>query len=218
MNATHMKRSLAVLASLAVAALVAHGTASIAAEPVNLLANAGMESWEPIKDSPIANALTWGPNGGPAGWDVAPEIVKADNPNAEFGGSIIRDSAVKHSGQYSVRLSCAATTDILAIVQRVPVDPSAKYRVHGWYRCENVKPWQLGGIWIWINTIPNLFEYSTYTWRHHETADGPTFDWREFNFTESTGPSDHLLELCLQLRRAPGTVWFDDVSVTRVAN
>ncbi|MHB9023814.1 MAG: hypothetical protein ACYC7E_06500 [Armatimonadota bacterium] len=189
-------------------------------ETPNLLANGGFEGWGPQTDSAgrYQPTLTAGSS---LGWVCRQgRFEEGDLP---IKGSVSRDAAVKHGGAFSARIENGLTTDFteIALPVLLPARPSAKYRLRCWIKGENItlNPKDGAGVTVYVNSGPPAPKYSTnvkYTSKRPENPSG-SFDWTPFEFIVETNADAGQIVVSLQLRRASGTLWFDDVELTEVA-
>ena len=168
------------------------------ASTANLAANPGFEDW-PTPDAP-------------KGWEVSDTPLDPKGPKQ---GVVSRDPSA-HGGTAAVRIANGLATDVTQVSQMIPVEPNAIYHVRGWYKGADIQSTDGNGVLIWTSPGPaqDFWGHARYTAQGPPTRTG-TFDWQPFDFTIDTGPDHTQLNLVLQLRRASGTVWFDDVEVVK---
>lgn len=202
---------------------LAGGGAAAAEAPANLVGNAGLEQWAPARQEALPGKPLV-PDGLPAGWSGLQEAYeRGDSADFPIQGSIHRDTAVRHAGEAAVRFENGLATDISEVSQGpFAVQPNSVYRVTCWVRGEGIVPNPRDGcgIIVWANTGPGApgssWDRQTPLARSPRVRSG-TFDWQRFEFDVETGPDAGWMRLVLQLRRAAGKAWYDDVSVARVA-
>ena len=193
-------------------------------QPVNLLTHGGFEKWmdwTPPTDpaAPVAK-VTGGRR--PMDWDYEVEAYERKN-DAKFPVTvtIFREEDIKHGGDYSVKIQNAAKTDIggLTTSPVLNVTPNTTYKVKFWYKGEDIvlNAGDGAGVIFWTNEAPTsaLWEHGTIVGRSPDVKAG-TFDWTSYEFTFTTKADTNDLALTAQLRRAQGTVWFDDFEMTQV--
>ena len=172
--------------------------AAATASTVNLVADPGFEDW-PTPDVP-------------KGWEASDTPMDPKGPKQ---GVVTRDPAA-HGGTSAVRITNGLATDITQVSQLVPVEPNSLYHVRGWYKGANIQSSDGNGVLIWTSPGPtqDFYGHASYTAQAPPTRVG-TFGWQPFDLKINTGPNDGLLSLTPQLRRASGTVWFDDLEVVK---
>lgn len=219
-----MTRTLAILVALAAAAA-----------PPNLLDNGGFELWVPVtalheaiqRSAPVQAVAVVGDEL-PVNWVPGDTPYEDDVPRT---GQVARDPEIRHGGEAAVRLHNDSVLDITYLARR-PGDfqdvehfrlrSRRRYRLTWWVRGENVRP---GG----DGPGPIMMGYYL-----APTGDGArrvnfsqslpkallgdgTFEWtrQTFYFTTVEAPEDTEVEAAfsLQLRRAAGTIWYDDVQL-----
>jgi len=216
-----MKTYILTIPVLAVLVYVSVSCASYAqaSNPGNLADNGGFEKWIPAPKQVLA--IPWCPqlpDGLPDGWPLPSVIGHPDGT-----GVIACDSSVHHGGEHSVRISNGNPANIVDITQCVGVDPDARYLVKLWVKADHVGP--SGGAMIhivgssdnnktdgniWGGGIAGMDIYKT------PTPNNGTFDWAEITFPVDALPRTRELKITLQLRNATGTLWYDDLEVTKV--
>ena len=222
------------LKSAAAILLLASGLVSLRAEPANVLENGGFEEWDANYQPPslppqYAKMVprTVG-NLEPTGWTIrahAPyENQTGDNPDFPVTVTIAQDDKIKRGGAFSAKITNEADTDIGSIDCRTfQVPPNQTYTFKAWFKTEDVnpnpKPGDGVGVAFWFNEAPGSTGDAEVT----RTAELPasnkgTGDWQEFEHTFTTKDNTHFLTISGQLRRASGTVWFDDFELVPVDN
>jgi len=223
-----LRPALAFSQSVSVAAilLLASGLAPLRAEPSNVLENGGFEEWDanyqPPKLPPQFAKMVPRTVGNlePTGWTIrahAPyENEKGDNPDFPITVTITRDDKVKHGGAFSAKITNEAFTDIGSIAcGPFQVSPNQTYTFKGWFKMEDVNPNPKRGdgvgvsFWFAESPVSTGTKEVTRTARQPESNKG-TGDWQEFDYTFTTKDNTLVLTINAQLRRASGTVWFDD--------
>ena len=175
-------------AAWAIAALVLLFVTTGAATAGNLVVNGGFE-----RDS---NA-----DGIPDGWQV--EI----HTNEGATGAVVRDTAVKHSGQASVRIDHTSQKGWVRISQfDIPARPQTTYRFSAWVRGK-------GRFICVVYTFLKNGEYETNT----VVRDNATDEWREVAGAVTTGAAAVNFKISL-ITDSPARVWFDDVSLETIAS
>ncbi|HEY3396481.1 MAG TPA: hypothetical protein VGM19_02380 [Armatimonadota bacterium] len=209
------------LCTLLIPALLTVGAAwaqAPAAAP-SLVTNAGFETWEPNKPSGVQPAL---PDGVPAGWTAGlSSYEQGKTPGFVMQGEIARDLAIKHSGEASARIHNGLDTDITDLdLPGIAVSPNTSYRLSVWIRGDSIvlNPNDGAGVIVWSvygPRQPSPGREQQYTVQTAPQRDG-TFDWRRFTIRVDTPPDGEVMRLAFQLRRASGTVWYDDAELTAV--
>jgi len=181
----------------------------------NILPNGGFETWTPLPDPPAGKARPHleeekMPNG------FTPSIEGAE-PDGEIGITISPDSTIKHEGNYSVRIESTHGEQVGAVsLREVEVEPHTRYRVKVWMRGEGISSFAGGGVVLWTHFGPEEGYWSSPTsvrQNYKPTTSSGTFDWAPYEFTLETGADTRRLRVILQLRRATGTVWFDQLEI-----
>jgi len=190
----------------------------------NLLANGGMEQWQTDKlptPGPNVPAI---PNGVPVGWSVLQEAYeRGDEPGFPIRGTVSRDAATTAGGEASLHITNALTTDITEVSQGpLAAQPNAVYRVRCRVRGEKIAPNSQDGCGaiVWANTgtgAPGDTRSGYQPLARTPAACTGSFDWQVFEFFAETGPEATWMRVALQLRRASGEAWFDEVEVACVA-
>ena len=214
------------LKSAAAILLLASGLVSLRAEPSGLLGNGGFEEWDANYQPPslppqFAKMVprTVG-NLEPTGWTIrahAPyENETGDKPDFPITVTILRDDKTKHGGAFSVKLTNDADTDIGSIAYGpIQVLPNQTYTFKAWFKMEDVspnpKPGDGVGVSFWFAESPVATGKGEVTRTARQPASNKgAGDWQEFVHTFTTKESTLFLTVNAQLRRAKGTVWFDD--------
>ena len=122
-------------------------------------------------------------------------------PSASFS----RDVSNAHSGDVSVKITAPTISDA-RYLQDVTVEPDTQYMLSGWIKTENVAEG--------VGANLSLFG----TWTHTEGLVG-THDWTRVSLWFKSGSETRItIGARLGYWTAPssGTVWFDDVRLTRI--
>lgn len=190
----------------------------------NLLRNAEFEEWATYSPSPHLDPkripkieegqgpVWWAPN-------IAPSELQKD-PNFPVKSSFGRDSTIKHGGAASLRIINGLTTDIGWVsTPLLDVLPNQRYRLSIWYRAENVQnnPDHAFGVCIGLDQGQAADFWGTRKGDFVKPKmNTGTFEWRRLDVYFRTLPTTGKLSFSLQLRRASGTVWFDDAELVPV--
>lgn len=130
----------------------------------------------------------------------------------EGNGEVIVTQERSHSGAGALRISARERASA-TISQNLEVEPDSVYRISVWLFTENLAGPGITGLEIKSN-CPQLKPYAT---RDQEPNDD---SWHEIEVFTHTGPATDL-DVTLMFESwnggGTGTVWFDDLSVTRVA-
>ena len=130
-------------------------------------------------------------DGVPAGWEI------------RLPFTVFRDTAVKRSGQASMRIE---SPDVgaapLAVMQPIIVKPDTKYRLTGWMRSDTLGV--KGRIYAEWNNASGWHSY-VLPWVQ------PTTEWRQWgvDVTTTNNPEGHLYVVVQAQDK--GRVWFDDL-------
>jgi hypothetical protein len=139
-------------------------------------------------------------NGLPADWQIA------------FGGfaQFARDATVAHSGTASARISNSSVTGTAQpsffITPPMGVIPGDEYDVSAWAR---------GASASGINRIELAWVDANENWLRTDSSQrlpGGTSPWTKLVVQAVAPPGAAYVEIHLESRQNPGTVWFDDVS------
>jgi len=182
----------------------------------NIVINGGMEIWVPVKPYSGPNPEPIRPEGlEPEGFDTSME-VEGDQTVAV---KIAPDKLFKHGGDYSVRIENTEqeqTGDIS--LREISVEPNTKYMVRMWIKGEDIAVDKdpLHGAAIWVKYGPDQDFWGSPSTKSEikipELREG-SFPWTKFEFTFDTLPDTALLRVYLQLRKATGKIWYDDLEV-----
>jgi hypothetical protein len=193
-------------------------------QPTNLLTHGGFEKWmdwTPPTD-PAAPVATVKGGRRPTDWDYEVEAYERKNdPKFPVTVTIFREEDIKHGGDYAVKIQNAAMTDIGGLTSSPPINvqPNTTYKVTVWYKGDNIVPnaGDGAGVVFWTGEAPtpSLWDHGTINCYPPKVKTG-TFDWTSYEFTFTTKADTNDLAITAQLRRAQGTVWFDDFSMVVV--
>jgi fibronectin type 3 domain-containing protein len=117
-------------------------------------------------------------------------------------GSIVRDSQIKHDGNYSLRIDNLQATEYNYVSQWFGLEANKEYVLHGWIKGDGV-----------VLGAPNSQGAKAYiTVGEGSKLYSGTFDWQEIrtSFTLNSAASCGFL---LYLNKSKGTVWFDEIGL-----
>jgi hypothetical protein len=200
---------------------LAYSPAVQAENAPGVLANIGFESWTAAPappSNPKELVAKYGADGIPSDWRPSIEsIMPRADPNFKSDCGIYRDDAVKHGGKSSVRFETGLPTDIDSLYQMIPVEPNTRYKISVWVKGENLVSNDRDGVRIWANYGPatDYWKLQTPSSVAPTVHDG-TFDWEPIEVTVNTNKDAALLVVNIQLRRASGKAWFDDVAIAKL--
>jgi len=188
----------------------------------NIVVNGDMEVWEPVKtpthNRPVAKLPE---NMTPDRFDASVDVPE-DNTSLPVGVSIAPDRSNKHGGDRSAKIenSEPEQSGVLSL-REIPVEPNTEYLVRVWIKGEDIAGDVKAkrGVAVWIKYGPKEdFWKSPLTGSKMFVPETPvgTFPWTKFEFTFRTPDGIGLLRVSLQLRKATGTVWFDDLEIIPV--
>ena len=204
---------MAVCAALCGQALALDARVGAWYHPGTSIENGGFEAWDADTVQNPNGLVTLGSDGAPLSWSVRRAPGKATV-------SIMKDTAIMHSGKASVRVKLESVEDEAGLTQHFSVEPNTSYTVRLWVRGEGIvaatsKP--SAGILIWANSGPagDAFWGNQKSMHKSPIQASGTFDWQLLEFPVETGPEAARLGVSLQLRWASGTAWFDDVEVVK---
>lgn len=190
----------------------------------NLLTNGGMEQWRTDSLPAAGPSVPAIPDGIPVGWGVSQEAYeRGDDPGFVVKGEVSRDTAIKAAGEASLHISNAQNSDISEVSQGAfAVQPNAVYRVRCQVRGEKIvlNARDGCGVIVWGNTgtgAPGDMKIGYQYLARSPVPNTGSFDWQAFEFFVETGPQASWMRVALQLRRAVGEAWFDEVEVACVA-
>jgi hypothetical protein len=177
-----------------------------------IVANGGFEQWQPAPDW-LRRSMDCPQV--PTGWSVQPAHEPA-------GCSLASDAAVKHGGRCSVRLGDTHTKGVLAIAQRLAVEPEYRYLIRVWLKGQRIDAYHPKGVIVHLTASSQTDKNDAGLWsgllRHADKVSPPnngTFDWHELVSTFDTPIGTRSLLLLVELRGA-GVLWVDDIQVTRL--
>lgn len=210
-----IKKAMGLGLLLSLVATYGSAAAKPEAETGNLVANSSFEEWQvPEK---IAQPAFEMPDGVPVGWTAWQSAYEtANNSNFEIKGAIFKDEQVKHNGKSSLRIENGLTTDITEVYQLFPVLKNTKYLVRFWVKGEDILPNTKDGVGVivWATFGPKKHFWTLQRAFHKipKKRTG-TFDWQLVEFTVDTDSEAELMKVAVQLRRAKGKAWYDEVEV-----
>jgi hypothetical protein len=191
--------------------------------PPNLVPNPGFERW--TEWTPPVNPTDPKPTvvGGrvPEGDNYEIEAYETKTtPNFPITVTYVRDEEVKHGGDYSLKITNASPTDIGGVVTaQIPVYPNTTYKVKFWYKGDSIVPREGDGAGaiFWINEGSAAdFNQNLIISGHGPDQKTGTFDWVPYEVTFTTAKTTGKVQLVAQIRRATGSIWFDDFSMSLV--
>jgi lysophospholipase L1-like esterase len=200
-------RGTAIATALALALLAA---ATGDAQPEQRLANGSFE------DTLIS--------GLPAEWDVycpRPGDYEAAQLSRGSFAVFATDTGVAHSGAKSARLSSAVPVRCSLIQRSIPARAGEKWRFSFWMKADSlasIRPKE-GGANARLSFLSTTSRETTVRLGPlsqvlSADAGAATFDWRKFEVQGEVPDGADILQIELFLHRSPGTVWFDDLSLT----
>jgi len=152
-------------------------------EPGNAIPNPGFEADD---------------DGTPAGWD------------ARLPFTVFRDTAVKRSGEASLRIeSPGAGATPLAVMQSIVVKPNKEYRLTGWMRSDT--PGVKARIYAEWHDATGWHSY-VLPWVQ------PTTGWREWSVAVTTAHNPEGRLYVVVQAQDKGRVWFDDLKLAEVTS
>jgi hypothetical protein len=187
--------------------------------------NGGMETWHHYTPPPSLRAPALPGQETPAGIRPHTEVIPAHGDATDpVESTLARDAAIKHSGEYSLRLDNKRDTDIVAaVVSPFPVKANTRYRIKLWLRGADItanKNWSDGGIFVWTHFGPTegfmTAENKRVAHLLPVALRRGTFDWTQVEFPLVTAANTERLRITLQLRLAKGSAWFDDLDIEEV--
>lgn len=203
-----------ILKSTLFACVVCLGAAVCAADaaPANLILNGGFENW-------TSSAATGTTNPGfaisqaPDNWRAA---AVSSNANAPSTVSIARDQDIRHGGRASLQITNSRLTDTGVVSSReFSVLPGHTYICSVWYRAKNVAK-DGDGVGIAFAVAQGPSGAASTDMRISPVVpkiNTGTFDWRRLQIRCTTLATTRTMRVDLELRRATGIAWFDDVVV-----
>ncbi len=193
------------------------GSCLAAEEGLNMVSNPGLETWQTDtgKHNP-ARFPTLQDNLVPTDWNVS---MHAYEKGLKVTGAISKDTAEKRRGEASVRIDNASTTDITELVRwNLTVKPNTTYRVTAWFKGQDIelnKPGDAGAA-VWAAAGPSKGFWGDKKGTQTFMKKGGSFDWTSLTCQLTTRENDQQMIVNLQLRRAKGSLWIDDVEVVEV--
>jgi len=207
----------------------------------NLLQNGGFEEWVDKKEKVAEYVWTGPPRKPTVAVQVKPEGqwpmfwvpgCSAYEKDVPLTGIIVRDEETVHSGQYSLRIESDQVTNITHIDYSphffkggdvFKIKANRRYRLSWWVKGKDVEPGPDGP----GQTVASFYirkegeeKQRVHNKWSHQVNKAPTgsFDWQrqsvEFTTNEvAPGQTEMEMTFSLQLRRAKGTVWYDDVEL-----
>jgi len=190
--------------------------------PPNLVPNPGFErwtEWDPVSPTDPKPTVVGGRV--PEGYSYEIEAYETKStPNFPITVTYVRDEDVKHGGDYSLKITNATPTDIGGLVTpQIAVYPNTTYKVKFWYKGDSIvpRPGDGAGAVFWINEGGATdFSQNLIITCHPPDQKTGTFDWVPYEATFTTAKTTGKVQIVAQLRRATGSAWFDDFSMTLV--
>ena len=185
---------------------------SAGAHPQSIVGNGGFENWQAAPEN-LQKSIDC-PQA-PTGWSVQPGPDRS-------GCSLRSDAAVHRGGSFSVRLGNTNTKSGLSIAQRIDAEPEYRYIIRLWVKGDRIDAYHPKGVIVHVAASSQSDKNDTGLWsgvlRESDKTPSPhcgTFDWHELVCTFDTPVATRSLLLLVELRGA-GTLWLDDVRVTRL--
>jgi len=193
-----------------------------AAEPDsanNIVINGDMEAWEQLKPGTDGRPVAKYPENVTLERFATDVEVPNNDTSLPMGVSISPDRLHKHGGDCSAKIENTEPeqTGVLGL-REIPVEPNTQYLVRVWIKGRDIagdtKNKYGAVVWVMYGPEQDFWKSPLTTSKlfRPETFDG-TFPWTKFEFTFSTPEGVGLLRVHAQLRKATGTVWFDDLEV-----
>jgi len=184
------------------------------ARPANLATNGGFENWA----TPSTVSAPWpklGSEGAPVDWTPEMETPLAKEDYGKITAGLYKDTAIKHTGDASVRLEGTNPAESVNAVRFVPVEPNTRYRVKLWVKGDSIEG---TGIMVWAVFGPAGGDFWAHQDFHPKAPDvhTGTFDWEPVEYTVETNATAGTIRLVCQLRLATGKAWFDDFEFTKL--
>ena len=141
-----------------------------------------------------------------------------DNPGFEtdetweaYGQGFAYDDRVAHSGRRSLRCEGAAADSIHGAKQVITLDPPLKhpFRVSGWSRAENAEVHQDYDVYLDVH-----YDDGTPLWGQIARFTAGARGWQRASHTFEPAKPVRSIEVFVLFRKAKGTVWFDDITVS----
>ena len=186
--------------------------------PANIVVNGDFEKWHAASDADktASNAPKFVDDQIADGfWFNAEAYERAQDPKFPFSTTIARDTTVKHGGEAAVRIENGAITDIGSVVlQPIDVEPNTKYTIKVWVKGENlVLEKGSPGPTIWNSFGPTENFWANMKTENMQLQKSGSFDWMPIEIPVTSAANSGKLMILLQLRRASGQLWFDDLEV-----
>ncbi|MFZ2656020.1 MAG: hypothetical protein WAX69_13905 [Victivallales bacterium] len=194
----------------------------------SLVVNGGFEEWVDasklnpgVLDRREVKAVSMVEPLYPLNWLQAAEAYEKD---ARLTVSVGRDSEVRHSGLYSLRIKNDSPTDIGVMYynpdvfaganERLSVKPNRRYEFSWWVKGDNVQPGDGSGTILMtkVYSVKDGKESASPAYYQGKAPKG-TFDWQKLTFTLTTDEYARSIVFSIQNRRAKGTLWYDDVEM-----
>ncbi len=217
-------RPAAFAAWLSALVLATTGVTARGADAESLVSNGGFEDWiDFTATGPELFIPKVENNEAPEGFlpQMHAPYEQHDDPTFPSSVTVSKDTAEKHGGSASLKITNEANTDIGVIsTGTLPVTPNTAYKVKVWYKGEDIvlnpKSGDGVGVTFHVGEGPDDFWGGfNSSARRPELYEG-TIDWTEHEFEFTTLDSTTKIRVTCQLRRASGTVWFDDFEITPV--
>ena len=188
------------------------------AAPAPINANGDMEKWEDYTAADPKKVPQVEGGKAPIGyWLNMDAYETGQTPDFAIKGMVARDTQIKHGGTSSVRIENGLATDITEIsLPPFAVKPNSRYLVKVWIKGEGIAlhAGDGTGASVWVNTGPekDYWSHQTALLQQPPKKDGD-FEWTLLEIPIETAPNTGMMAVLLQLRRATGKVWFDDLEV-----
>ena len=123
------------------------------------------------------------------------------------------DDAVAHSGTRSLRLSSESTEGREGALVSIMVDPPIRhpFRVSAWSRAQGAEAGQDYSVYLDV-----FYEDDTALWGQQARFRTGSHDWEQASQVFDVAKPVKRIDVYCLLRKARGTVWFDDVEVTLI--
>jgi hypothetical protein len=199
---------------LSLVATYGYAAAKPEIETGNLVTNGSFEKWQQLP-AKIAQPAFKMPDGVPVGWKAYQSAYETkSNPDFKIKGAIFKDEKVKHNGKSSLRIENGLITDITEVHQIFPILKNTEYLVRVWVKGEDIVPNTKGGagVIVWANFGPKKHFQRRSFYKIPKKSTG-TFGWQLVEFTVDTDSKAEVMVVVVQLRRATGKAWYDEVEV-----
>ncbi|HEY3418028.1 MAG TPA: hypothetical protein VGM23_14210 [Armatimonadota bacterium] len=182
------------------------------AETPPLLQNGGFADWQaaPANLQQAINCQQL-----PVGWSLNPGLKGKQY-------TLLCDNNCKHGGESAAQLSNTDTKGGCTLVQRLDVEPETRYKIRLWLRGEKIDDYHPKGAIMTVVASGQRDKRDLNMWadvlKVTDIAPSPgrgTFDWKETVGIIDTPVNTRTIVISIALRGA-GTLWVDDVDVTRV--